>query len=358
MNQGDQGFSRCRNRCSSRRQAAKSQRRCYANRLGSQPLPPLYAAEALEQRLLLAVLYVDLNARGILHDGASWDSAYVDLQLALENAKAGDEIRIADGTYKPTATTDRTISFALKTGVALYGGYAGVGAPNPDARDIAAYPTILSGEIGDPNTTTDNSYHVVYAEDVDSITLLDSLIITAGNASRNKGYSDPCGYGGGMYNLAHYPTLSTPTLVHCTFVQNSALYGGGMCNYSSDPTLANPTLINCVFSKNSGQQGGGGMSNHNSAPILTGCTFTDNWACSGGGTYSYSNVSPTLVTPTFTNCTFSDNSAIFGGGMLNSASTACIVTNCTFSGNSAREGGAAENDNNSTPRFTNCILWG
>ena len=54
-----------------------------------------------------------------------WATAFTDLQLALAAASSGDEIWVATGTYKPTATADRTISFAMKNGVGVYGGFDG-----------------------------------------------------------------------------------------------------------------------------------------------------------------------------------------------------------------------------------------
>ena len=59
-------------------------------------------------------LYVDINSPGPTRDGTSWERAYVDLQQGLAAAVSGDRILVADGTYKPTSGTNRTISFALK----------------------------------------------------------------------------------------------------------------------------------------------------------------------------------------------------------------------------------------------------
>src|SRR6188768_4163455 len=90
-----------------------------------------FIIEAIEPRVLLSTtIYVDVNSFGAVHNGTSWASAFVDLQHALAAAASGDEIHVADGTYKPTSTTDRTISFQLKNGVSLIGGYAGFGAVN------------------------------------------------------------------------------------------------------------------------------------------------------------------------------------------------------------------------------------
>src|SRR5436190_14052305 len=109
---------------------------------------PRIILEAIEPRRLLSTVYVDVNSAGSSHNGTSWGTAYLDLQQALAAAVSGDQIRVADGTYRPTDTTDRTISFELKTGVSLVGGYAGFGAANPDERNVSLYPSVLSGDIG------------------------------------------------------------------------------------------------------------------------------------------------------------------------------------------------------------------
>lgn len=44
--------------------------------------------------LQAAIIYVDVNASGS-NNGSSWSNAYVDLQDALDNSAAGDEIRVA-----------------------------------------------------------------------------------------------------------------------------------------------------------------------------------------------------------------------------------------------------------------------
>ena len=72
-----------------------------------------------------SVIYVNAAASGPTHDGATWATAFADLQAALSAAGAADEIWVAAGTYAPTAGTDRTVSFALKNGVGVYGGFAG-----------------------------------------------------------------------------------------------------------------------------------------------------------------------------------------------------------------------------------------
>ena len=121
----------------------------------------------------------------------SWLDA-CDLQYAISQAVSGDEVWVKAGIYLPTypATTDpapdpppppdRTISFTLKNGVAIYGGFGGAettrGERNPESNF-----TILSGDIGIIGDAADNSYHVIANTGLDNSAILDGFIITAGN---------------------------------------------------------------------------------------------------------------------------------------------------------------------------------
>src|SRR5688572_24576413 len=79
--------------------------------------------------------FVDASA-GPGGNGAGWtapDVPFNSLQLALAAAEDGDLIKVADGIYKPG--TNRDDKFTMVLGVTVEGGYAGVGAADPDARD-------------------------------------------------------------------------------------------------------------------------------------------------------------------------------------------------------------------------------
>jgi len=102
----------------------------------------LWSASAFGQR----VLYVNADAVGAAN-GSSWDDAFADLQDALTVAQAGGEIWVAAGVYNPDrGTGDRTISFELVCGTAIYGGFAGR-EECLDERDWVANQTILSGDL-------------------------------------------------------------------------------------------------------------------------------------------------------------------------------------------------------------------
>ena len=103
-----------------------------------------------------SILRVNASAIGI-NNGTSWADAYVDLQAALAVAKAGDEIWVAAGTYKPTNGIDRGKSFVLVAGTRLYSGFAGTTETTHSQRDGKAHETILSGDIGVQGEISDNS---------------------------------------------------------------------------------------------------------------------------------------------------------------------------------------------------------
>ena len=295
-----------------------------------------------------AILYVDDGAGGI-HNGANWGDAFTKLQDALAVAAAGQEIRVAQGTYRPADPNGpRESSFILKDGVAVRGGFAGYGSDNPDARDIERYETVLSGDLAgnDVNlerpedlgwepTRMENSYRVVTASRTNETAILDGFIITGGNAN----YLDfsQCS-GAGMYN-----DQASPTVIDCTFIMNFAGNddGGGLgaaiYNYESRPVFAGcKFMANAAIALDGGGGCGGAMGNWSSNPKLTRCRFAGN-ICGrdGGGMWNYQS-NPALV-----NCLFAGNLARQGGsgsygGAIYSYGDSLSLSNCTFAGNIAR----------------------
>jgi hypothetical protein len=187
-------------------------------------------------------------------DGSTWDLAYNQLYLILDNQllNPGDIIWVAQGTYKPG--TERTDSFNLVDEVKLLGGYAGLGVPNPDERNITLYETILSGDI-----EGDNCYHVVRSDGNAVGTIIDGFTIEHGMAD-----------GGGVESSgAGMLVRGAVAIVRCTFCDNIATHatssfgvGGGIAfRATEDPT--NPSLdtlvIDCLFHGNHAKIGGGAM---------------------------------------------------------------------------------------------------
>lgn len=321
-------------------------------------------------------LYVDDDATGN-NNGSSWEDAYNFLQDALAVALSGDEIWVAQGTYRPdeytahpSGTGSLIATFQLKNGVAIYGGYAGFGEPNPDGRDVDVYETILSGDLSgndvpvpDPYdlptepTRVENSYHVVTGDGTDATAVLDGFTVTAGNAIGGVWWGSEA-KGGGMHNFS-----GDPTVTNCKFSGNAASNeGGGMYNYN-----CSPTLTNCTFIGNSAGNidtytysiGGGICNDEYCSPTVTACTFTGNSAKRGGGIANLDGCHPTLINCTFTGNSTKGTNGGYGSGIYSNLDCRLTVTNCTFNGNSAEvHGGGIYSDRYSNPTVTNCIFWG
>ena len=188
-------------------------------------------------------IYVDDDVAGA-NNGSSWENAYFYLQDALADANSAEkpiEIRVAQGIYMPDQGAiqtpgDREATFRLISGVALKGGYAGLVEPDPNARDVELYETILSGDLNgddvqlddveiddfsdflDEPTWSENSYQVFTGGGTDDSAVLDGFTITAGNANGPTVPEDDrykFKSGAGMYNVS-----GSPTVANCTFTGN------------------------------------------------------------------------------------------------------------------------------------------
>jgi predicted outer membrane repeat protein len=137
-------------------------------------------------------------------------------------------------------------------------------------------------------------------------------------------------------------------ITECTVYGNEARYSGGV--FSSGSSLG---LAHCAFEGNHAYEIGGGMYCYVSSPTLLECTFSENTGGSGGGIYCRSS------SPTLAGCTFSWNDAREdgGGGMYCYYASSPVLTGCTFSGNqSSGDGGGLWCSYDSTPALANCII--
>ncbi|NWG32797.1 MAG: hypothetical protein HXY42_00005 [Chloroflexi bacterium] len=266
----------------------------------------------------------------------SWANACT-LTYALSIADPGDEVWVQQGTYKPTTGTDRSASFIIWDGVAVYGGFTGIetmqSQRNPDPAN-----TILSGEIGNQALLTDNSFHVVIIDNAGAGTLLDGFTITGGYVADVDG--NP--YGAGIYITNSSPTLSNLIITENQAGSTVGSGGGGVFIDDTDGLpLITPTITNVRFVNNySGR--GGGLFSQRSSPVLTNVVFEGNQALAtggGGANFQTLNATDPAINPVLTNVSFINNSATGGGGMFIGNSTGSL-TNVTFSGNVAnRRGG-------------------
>ena len=300
---------------------------------------------------LCDTLYVDANLTSGANDGTSWTNAYQGsngLQLALAASASGDQIFAADGTYQPTAATSRTISFALKNGVEIYGGFAG-GEANLFVRPpIGMFESILDGDLlgNDPqNQFNDNSYHLVTTFGTNATAVLDGFRVQNGNAN-GSGNNDT---GGGILLISNV----RPTIRNCHFIDNRCTFGGG-AGYING---SGPKFYDCTFEDNIGGSFGGAFDIATANSVLFDrCTFIGNRANRAGALEVFASSNIQVF-----NCLFLDNlvtGSSGGGGLWFGSGGSSQVRNCTIVGNraSAQAGGAGLRNQGAVVSVINCII--
>lgn len=294
--------------------------------------------------------YVDDSVE-VSGDGLSWETAYATLQEALTEAAGGsvEEIWVAEGTYTPAGPGgDRTATFQMLNGVALYGGFQGDELCVQD-RLVEEFVTRLSGDLNNNDFDTngpgensgENSFHVVTATGTDATAILDGFTVSNGFAFqlglRQATNNDAAGMNVGD---------GSPTVRNCTFEDNYATSRGGAVFIEE----GSPQFVDCRFLSNIASNGGA-VYTETSSPTFTGCEFTDNEAFSGGG-IDLQGGSVQVV-----GCRFDDNRAIGeggDGGAIRAQSGTVTGFGTVFNDNSASSNGGGIANSSATVNLTNC----
>lgn len=278
-----------------------------------------------------SIIYVKQSASGN-NDGSTWTDAYTNLQSALNVANSGDSIWVSEGIYKPSVdklgnpspSDSRTKTLLMIDGVTLVGGFYG-DETNFNQRDFENHETILSGDLGIANDTSDNAYHIITGVDNYNI---NGFTLTKGSAtsSENNQY-----FGGGIHNNG----VSNINIECCKFENNYAFGGAAIGNYYCTAPIE---ITNCWFIadttnnlvNNSGE--GGAIANWNSAPVITNCIFVDNYAYTyGGALYNWGSGSNGQIT----NSVFYNNETNTTGGALHNRGASSVVVNSVLWNNNS-----------------------
>ncbi len=201
------------------------------------------------------IIFVNANSPACpgVGNGASWATAFCNLQDALDAAQTGNQIWVAQGVYLPKKAADGTLTsnnrfktFFINKNIQLYGGFSGTEAAL-NQRNWSANPTILSGDVGSPGVHTDNSYHVVWFNGVSTAAVLNGFIVEHGFANGNETNNDDVG--GGIYINGDDFVESSPTIVNCTFRNNHCIFSTGAAVYvcARWDGFARPVFLQCQF---------------------------------------------------------------------------------------------------------------
>ena len=311
-------------------------------------------------------VYVDINATGS-NDGSSWTNAYTSLKTALDNANPGESLWVAMGTYLPHPN-DREVYFEITDNVKLYGGFIG-NETTLEARDYKNNETILSGDVGILNDSTDNSFTILYSEDVSSATVVDGVTIEWGCANDDASIYTAHKKGGGWYNRSITSgTISNPIIENCTFRFNYAnKFAGALYNQAQSDSEASPTIINCLFEENFSDERGGAITNDgDSSPKIINSTFLNNNSVEGGAIYNNghnNDVMMVIINSVFTGNSAPDSNhggAIYNFGKGDGEASPTII-NSVFNLNQAGHGGAiygiATDFGVVTPKIINNVFY-
>lgn len=251
--------------------------------------------------------------------GLSWANAFTDIQTALSLVVPSDEIWVAAGQYKPTATATRTISFVLRNGVNMYGGFAGT-ETELTQRDIASNPTVLNGDIGEVGDNSDNSHNIVTANNITTTITLDGFRIMNG--------------------------------------QSGSSYNGGGLKYTNGQN-GQLVLKNCSFLSNFAANSGGAIYMASAILRIEDCEFNNNQSTSGDGAAIYvgnNNGDPSTLH--IHTSTFKNNVSRRGACLYNSVSYEdLIIDRCVFTNNTS-EFSILNIDDFSTSRISNSYIIG
>jgi hypothetical protein len=266
-----------------------------------------------------ALWYVNGAATG-LANGTTWTNAFPDIASAISASNNGDSIWVAAGTYKPSATLN-TVFYNLKSGVSLYGGFAGTETFFTQ-RNVTANLTILSGDIGVLGYPNDNSLNIFKATNLALLATVDGFTIK--DAYRSSGY----GAGALVSN-------SNVLFENCKFLSNNAQSGAGIYFSTISPSTPETlTIINCTFDNNVTYNSGAAVFVHGGNLVLKKSVFSSNISTSYAGALRLQSFNTNFQTHVIDRCLFTNNRGDEGGAIYGGALNAKIdVTNCLFAGN-------------------------
>ncbi|HPO17536.1 MAG TPA: leucine-rich repeat domain-containing protein, partial [Candidatus Hydrogenedentes bacterium] len=266
--------------------------------------------EGPDSVVLSGPMYVDKNNTSEWQNGMCWETAFTEIQPAIEWAALaeGGQVWVAQGVYDG----DNTSVVRMRSNVEVFGGFTGTETALEE-RDWNANLTILDGY---NSQTGERAEHVVMGENIQNARL-DGFVITNGGGMPESMDEK----GGGVYLSEVDDTM---VLSHLTVTANMGLQGAGAYLADSSPAIedsrwvlnfgmegaglyldhASPTVDNVLFLGNvaatffapDAGDGGAVYATNDSAPVLTNTTLAAHWSRDGAiHVASGQTVTPQLV---------------------------------------------------------------
>jgi photosystem II stability/assembly factor-like uncharacterized protein len=284
-------------------------------------------------------VFVNDDAAGA-NNGTSWMNAFTDLQSALAIAQEGDQIWVAEGTYKPGEFDGNPAStFLINKNLLLYGGFAGTETSLAERGDPADHLTTLSGDLNGDDVLDDfvtnrgdNVMNVVRIQsNINNSTIINGFVVQGGHADGSANNHQQ--RGGGFYSLG------VPIIQQCSFLQNYAFRAGGGIHQDQGPSPG-IKMEDCHFESNRASNGAG-LYMWSTSFEISDCVFQNNKTFDGEFQANGGGASIALSSGTIRDCLFKGNEAFeYSGGLgfwfpPGSNSLNVSVSGCDFENNAA-----------------------
>ena len=294
-----------------------------------------------------AQVFVKPTASGT-GDGSSWENATT-LERALSQARPGQQVWVMgaqdnSALYKPT---NAATGFQLKSGVQVYGGFAGTETSLSQRQTLGKpwqlrYRSVLMGDLnGDDQNDNTNLVFPENGTRADNATHVVSIDMSPASSANNN----------------NYPTVLNGFTVLAGHADGNGEYGGGVYIHGDNSGGGNFRLQDCLFLVNYGQRGGAvyvadEVTNvNNGQSLINQCVFFNNAA---GQRVTSSNEGGAVYV--------AGEATVVNSAMLNNErgglriSTGSRVINCTVVHNSAS--GIDLLGNYGGTQVYNTVIWG
>ncbi len=258
-------------------------------------------------------VYVTPNGTG---NGTSWANALGSINSALGECAVGDEVLVAQGTYKQQVSP--------ANGVAIKGGYNA----ETGERDINKYVSIIDG-------TDYNSYLINKSTTYSDPVLIEGFTVQ----NVNNG-----AWGTGTLFLRSNMTINRCTFRNCKSTSGEG--AGAIFLENNDGKPNRPVISNCIFELCEGNYGAA-IYNNGDATIEN-CIFR---GCKGKRAVVRNKSTNAIIR----NCLFHNNT-IIEASAKGAIENGGIVINCTVCNNYSSE--YAGIYTSSSGKTYNCIFWG
>ncbi|MFN4235097.1 MAG: T9SS type A sorting domain-containing protein [Bacteroidia bacterium] len=294
-------------------------------------------------------IYVDNTATSPTPDGSTWQTAYINLQDAFNDISVSGSdtieiwVRATNTPYKPVPNPQPQDGYFNIPGVNkhiyLYGGFNGT-ETTLNQRPSNAH-SVLSGDVGVPGDSSDNTRCLIRIEDPTSMN--NTKVLIDGFVFQDVNYDGTGSTRGALFIHRDFVTIN-----NCIFKNNRTSDRGAAIS-----TIKAIVITNSIFENNTANLYGGAIDIYLFSPLacfILNCKFFNNVALTGIGGAIKADYVPNLY---LVNSLFVNNTGA-NGSAAQSFNSNISAVNCTFV---KSNGSIFEGASNNTHYIVNSIIY-